>query len=58
MQLEKLNWAGVGRPPDSFERQSCRLKAAFRLASERRLQAAAKNPVLRPQGCRPALPGL
>src|SRR5258708_27804547 len=29
----------------------CRLKAAFRLARERRIQAAAKNPCARASGC-------
>ena len=37
-----------GRRTDFFDRPRCRLKAAFRLASERCLQAAAKNPVLGP----------
>jgi hypothetical protein len=43
---------GGGRMTDFFERPPCRLKAALRLASERRLQAAAENPVLRPLGGR------
>jgi len=37
-----------GRTADFFERPSCRLKAAFRSIVERRLQAAAKNHVMRP----------
>ena len=41
---------GGGRMTDLFERPPCRLKAALRLASEGRLQAAAKNPVLPPTG--------
>jgi hypothetical protein len=36
-----------GRTTDFFERPRCRLKAAFRLAAERRLQAAAGDSALR-----------
>jgi hypothetical protein len=39
-----------GRTTDFSEQPSCRLKAAFRAIVERRLQAAEKNPVVRP-GC-------
>jgi len=47
-QAGYANAKADGRRADFFERPPCRLKVALRLASERGLQAAAKNPVKRP----------
>ena len=49
MQDRKLLCYALGRRTNLFSHSFCRINAAFHLATERRIYAAAKNCVVRPK---------